>query len=435
MIIRRSLCFATWPQASAPSAATALSTRSSSTPSSAGLAKRRAITEKSGLIAPTTVLFSPTMRCNLTCEGCYAAEYAPEQDMERALLQKIVTQGNEMGIHLFTVLGGEPFLYRELLDFARANRDSYFLVFSNGTLLDQEKIAELAEIGNIAPMLSVEGSQALTDERRGPGTYERVMRVMDDLGRAGVPFGFSATVTRRNWDALISDEFVDPLVAKGAMVGWHFLYMPVGREPNVELMPTPLERDEFRKGILRLRQTKAYFPIDFWGDAPYVGGCIAGRHYMHINSEGWVEPCIFTHFATDNIKDKSLLEVFNSRFFRELRRRQPFNHNLLMPCMWLDNPECSREIISACGAQPTHEGADVMLTELRGELDAYSQEAERVLGPTWNCIQGDFRVRPPDPPFEGEGELIEVPSDDDATGIALDDPAESELVETGPRAT
>jgi MoaA/NifB/PqqE/SkfB family radical SAM enzyme len=394
-----------------------------------GSAKRRAATVRSGDCAPTTVLFSPTMRCNLTCEGCYAAEYSPDKDMDRGLLQKIVNEGNDMGVYMFTVLGGEPFLYPELLDFARANRDSYFLVFSNGTLLTEDKIAELAAVGNIAPMLSVEGSRELTDERRGPGVYERVMRAMDDLGKAGVPFGFSATVTRRNWDTLVSDEFVDPLVAKGAMVGWHFLYMPVGREPNIELMPTPEEREEFRKGISRLRHSKAYFPIDFWGDAPWVGGCIAGRHYLHINSDGWVEPCIFTHFATDNIRDTSLLEAFNSPFFQELRRRQPFNHNLLMPCMWLDNPGCSREIISSCGARPTHDGADVMLTDLQKELDAYSAEAARVFNPVWSCMRSEFAVRPSD---TTEAELAEVVSEGLDSEVA-DDAAARELIETGPR--
>ena len=395
-----------------------------------GLAKRLDAAEQTGIIAPTTILFSPTMRCNLTCEGCYAAEYSPDGGMERELLQKIVNEGNDMGVYTFTFLGGEPFLYPELLDFARANRDSYFLVFSNGTLLDEAKITELAAIGNIAPMLSVEGSQELTDERRGPGVYARVMRAMDDLGQAGVPFGYSATVTRRNWDTLISDEFVDPLIEKGAVVGWHFLYMPVGREPNVELMPTPQEREEFRQGIVRLRNTKPFFPIDFWGDAPWVGGCIAGRHYVHINSEGWVEPCIFTHFATDNIRDTTLLEAFNSPFFQELRRRQPFNHNLLMPCMWLDNPECSREIISACGAHPTHDGADVMLTDLQKELDAYSAEAARVFNPVWSCMRGQFALEPPDPP---EVELARLISDDQVSNAQEEAPAESELIEAGPR--
>ena len=165
-------------------------------------------------------------------------------------------------------------------------------------------------------------------------------------------FGYSATVTRHNWQMLLSDEFVDPLVARGAAISWHFLYMPVGGAPDVSLMPTPEQRNQFRLGIQRLRNTKAMFPVDFWGDAPWVGGCIAGKHYLHVNNEGWVEPCIFTHFATDNIADTSLAEAFNSPYFREIRARQPFNHNLLMPCMLIDNPHQSREIMAASRRPP-----------------------------------------------------------------------------------
>jgi len=358
-----------------------------------GVAKRKELTETTGMLAPTTLLMSPTMRCNLTCAGCYAGEYSPDQDLDRELLQRIVDEGNDMGVYLFTFLGGEPFLYPDLLGFARANRDSMFQIFTNGTLLTDEIIAELAKVGNVALMLSVDGTPELTDQRRGPGVHQKVMSVMDRLGQAGVMFGYSATVTRNNWQVLVSDEFVDPLVAKGAMIAWHFLYMPIGREPDVDMMPTPSDREQFRLGIHRLRATKPFFPVDFWGDAPWVGGCIAGKHYMHITSEGWVEPCIFTHFATDNIRDMSLLEAFNSPFFREIRSRQPFNQNLLMPCMWIDNPNCSREIMACTGAHPTHDGADSILTDLQDEMDAYSAEAGRVFNPIWSCLN---ETRPSD---------------------------------------
>lgn len=354
-----------------------------------GIDKRHDLERRTGRLAPTTLLISPTMRCNLSCEGCYAGEYEHQKDLERTLVQRIVNEGNEMGVYLFTFLGGEPFLYPELLDIAGENPHSYFQVFTNGTLLGNRVIQEMAETGNIIPMLSVEGAREDTDRRRGPGIYDTVMNAMDRLGEAGIPFGYSATVTKQNYRMLISDEFVDPLVAKGALIGWHFLYMPIGRDAGVEMMPTPEQREEFRQGLLRIRQTKAMFPVDFWGDAPYVGGCIAGKHYAHITSEGWVEPCIFTHFAVDNIHDMSLLDAFNSPYFREIRSRQPFNDNLLMPCMWIDNPRCSREIMAVTGARPTHDGADVMLTDLQEELDRYSAEVDRVNGPAWHCMQAN----------------------------------------------
>jgi len=351
-----------------------------------GSQKRQDFTRREGIPTPFTILVSPTMRCNLTCEGCYAAEYSPDSDMTTELLQSIVDQANDMGVYLFTILGGEPFVREDLFDFCGANPDAFFQIYTNGTLLDDDKIARMAKIGNVAPMLSIEGDEHMTDERRGRGVYRQIVETMDKLHDAGVLFGYSATVTKRNWRMLINDAFVDPLVTRGASIGWHFLYMPVGRDPDTSLMLTPAERNEFRKGIDRIRSTKAMFPIDFWGDAPWVKGCIAGKHYIHINNEGWVEPCIFAHFATDNIKDVSLKEAFGSPFFQEIRRRQPFNHNLLMPCMLIDNPHHSREIVAKTGAHPTHPGAEVMLTELRNDLDRYAAEVERVYEPVWSCM-------------------------------------------------
>ena len=268
-----------------------------------GSQKRQTFSQRRDMRTPFTVLVSPTMRCNLHCEGCYASEYSHQSDMSGQLFQRIVDEAAEMGVYLITVLGGEPFMRTDLLDVAAANPETYFQVFSNGTLVRPEQVARIAELGNVALMLSIEGDEATTDARRGPGTYRQLLDTMELLKEHGVLFGYSATVTRRNWQTLLSDAFVDPLVARGAAISWHFLYMPVGGAPDVSLMPTPEQRNQIRLGIQRIRNTKAMFPVDFWGDAPWVEGCIAGKHYVHINNEGWVEPCIFTHFATDNIAD------------------------------------------------------------------------------------------------------------------------------------
>ncbi len=242
------------------------------------------------------------------------------------------------------------------------------------------------------------------------------MEIMDHLGEAGVLFGYSCTVTRHTWKAIVSDAFVDPLIAKGALLAWHFLYMPVGRDPDTSMMLTAEERNQFRVDIHRIRDTKALFPVDFWGDAPWVNGCIAGKHYMHINSGGWVEPCIFTHFATDNIRDVSLLEAFNSDFFKEIRRRQPFNHNLLMPCMWIDNPTQAREIMAATGAQADASGrgrhdhrpagrAGHVRAVRRPPLQPHLELPERGEGGRGRQARQDGRDRPGDPARQDAGRL------------------------------
>jgi hypothetical protein len=161
--------------------------------------------------------------------------------------------------------------------------------------------------------------------------------------------------------------------------------MPVGRLPSVSEMPSPLQRLKLLRLGRVIRATKPLFIIDFWNDAPYVGGCIAGKHYVHITHKGDVEPCIFTHVAVDNIKNKSLKQILQSPFFKELRSKQPFNENLFRPCMWIDNPEVSRELFEKFKLYPTHPGADFIIKnkQARKKIDKYSQEVADLYADEW----------------------------------------------------
>jgi MoaA/NifB/PqqE/SkfB family radical SAM enzyme len=347
---------------------------------------RAAFTRRTGVHTPLVLLISPTMRCNLACEGCYAAQYSPAADMSRGLLQSVIDQANEIGIYIFTILGGEPFLREDLLDLGAANPDSFFQVFTNGTLLTDAHVERLAEIGNMAVVLSIEGDRQATDERRGDGVQDLIMDTMDRLGQAGVAFGYSATITRRNFRSVIDPEFCDVLISKGCIMGWNFLYMPVGRNPDMTLMLTAAERNEFRKGVVALRTSKPLAALDFWGDSPLVGGCIAAKWYAHVNNEGWVEPCIFAHFATHNVNECTLEEALTSGYFREIQKRQPFSENLLLPCMLIDNPQHAREIVALAGAKPTHPGAESILERLARAVDEYASEVRRVYTPVWSCM-------------------------------------------------
>lgn len=149
-------------------------------------------------------------------------------------------------------------------------------------------------------------------------------------------------------------------------------------------MPTPQQRIEKLKQVNRLRQEKPILLADFWCDGPLAGGCIAGgRCYLHINSNGDAEPCVFVNFAMDNVKEKPLIEILNSSLFRAIRSRQPFSPNLLRPCMIIDEPSVLREVVAEEGAHPTHPGAESIITELAPALDRYADEYARLADPVW----------------------------------------------------
>jgi MoaA/NifB/PqqE/SkfB family radical SAM enzyme len=210
------------------------------------------------------------------------------------------------------------------------------------------------------------------------------MKAMDLLREAKVLFGFSATLTRQNTEILSSNELIDFMIEKGCTLGWYFTYIPIGREPNLDLMQTPEQRAYQFERLTRLRATKPIFLADFWNDGPVVGGCISsGRKYFHVNANGDVEPCVFCHFATHNMRSSSLQDAINSSLFRSIRCQLPLYENLLRPCAIIDRPEVSRNAISEHNAYFTHEGAETIYQGLASEIDKYASSYGEVADSLW----------------------------------------------------
>lgn len=337
-----------------------------------------------GISSPTAILISPSMRCNLRCVGCYASEYDNEEDLTEDEVESIINQGEEIGSRVYVMLGGEPFVWQPLLDVAARHPQSVFLVFTNATMINDRVADRIVEVGNVCPTISIEGSRESTDARRGAGTYDRIMAVMDRLRERGILFAISCTATSKNIEEITSEEFADLMVEKGAFYGWYFLYMPVGRAPDLSLMPSAEQRLQLHRGVMHIRNTRPLLVADFWGDGTLTGGCLSGgRRYIHINNKGDVEPCIFAHFATDNIKDKPLLDCLCSDFFKDIRRMQPFGKNLLRPCPIIDHPAVMKRAVERNNAYPTHEGAESLLHELQPGLHAYAAAVREKLNPIW----------------------------------------------------
>jgi MoaA/NifB/PqqE/SkfB family radical SAM enzyme len=338
-----------------------------------------------GVHLPNFMVISPTMRCNLRCKGCYAAGYSKEDDMPSERIDRLIDEAKELGMYFFTFSGGECFVRPDLLELWKKHHDCFFQVYTNGTLLDDVTVGRLVKLGNVAPMVSVEGSREETDMRRGRGMYDRVMETFGRLSEAGLLFGFSATCTRSSADHIATDAFLEEMLDHGCKVGWFFQYIPTGDDPDLGYMATPTQRAALHKKVTEWRRKYPIFLGDFWNDGPFVDGCMAGgERYLHVISSGDVEPCVFVHFAVDNINDKSLLEVIQSPFFRDIRDRQPYDDdNLLCPCMVIDHPHVLREVVKTHGARATHPGSERILTELSRGLDDYSGSIHKLFDPLW----------------------------------------------------
>lgn len=349
-----------------------------------GQPKRIDFAQKYGISPPNLLVISPTMKCNLRCYGCYAWQYSKKNDLPYDVCNRVIEEANDIGLYFFVITGGEPFCWDKIYDFLERHNDSFFQIYTNGQMIDNKAAERLAELGNAVPCISVEGFEKETDERRGKDVWKKIMSAMDALRENGVLFGFSVTATRGNNELVVSDEFIDLFINKGAFIGWYFNYVPIGKEPNMELMPTPEQRDYRRSRIVEIRKTKKIIVADFWNDGPLVNGCMAGgKNYLHVNVNGDVEPCVFVHFAADNIKEKSLIDILTSDFFMAFRKRQPYTENHLRPCSIIDNPYILRDIVAETGAYPTHEGAETIISCLARPLDKYASDYKKIADKVW----------------------------------------------------
>jgi len=340
--------------------------------------------ERLGFRPPFIMILSPTLHCNLRCKGCYTLGYGMKPELPLEVVERLLSECEELGIYFVTILGGEPLVYPHLFTMLERHPSIFFQVYTNGTLKTPEKASRFTELGNIAVVISIEGGERETDSWRGEGVYRKIMRAFEYLHDARVITGTSATVTRQNVHTVSSLQFIDRMISLGTFAQMYFLYLPVNGQADFSLMVTPKQRDHLRRQVMRIRDTRPIFVLDFWNDGPYVDGCIAGaRRYFHVNAKGDVEPCVYTHIAMDNIKEKPLKVALNSPLFQHIRSCQPHNPNHLRPCMIIDNPRVMRDVIQKTGARFTHPGAEEIYTIHKDRMDTYAVEWGRMADRIW----------------------------------------------------
>ena len=93
---------------------------------------------------PWLILFDPTSACNMHCVGCWAGEYGHKNNLSFEDMDKIITQGKELGVYLYMLTGGEPLVRKtDILKLAEKHNDVQFAIYTNSTLIDEPFCKEI----------------------------------------------------------------------------------------------------------------------------------------------------------------------------------------------------------------------------------------------------------------------------------------------------
>lgn len=289
--------------------------------------KKRERYEAEGIHVPLFLISSITRNCNLFCKGCYARSNGicgTEKPQERLLTadewEHIFRDAAQMGVSFNLLAGGEPMIRKDILTCASKVKEMIFPIFTNGTLLDKEYVDFIADNPNLVPVISMEGFEQQTDERRGTGIYRKLTDAMALMKKKRVLYGVSVTITTANYDTVTSAAFLDELRNLGCRLVFYIEYVPVDKGTE-HLALTEQGKEQLERKLVELKGGyPGLFFFSFPGDEQYLGGCLAaGRAFFHINSNGNAEPCPFSPYSDRNLLEHSLEEVLQSPFFQKLR--------------------------------------------------------------------------------------------------------------------
>jgi MoaA/NifB/PqqE/SkfB family radical SAM enzyme len=289
-----------------------------------GLRKKLA---KQGVQVPPLLIISITNRCNLNCRGCYSKVLHNDtrEEFSAARFREILAEAVELGISTILLAGGEPLVRRDILDVASEFPQIIFPIFTNAMLMDADYIDFFKQHPHMIPVVSLEGREVQTDERRGDGVYANFLKICSGLKEKKLFWGISFTLTSESNKLLLSQEYLGEYLGMGCRLFFFVEYVPI--DPSSKhLVLTPLQKARVQPTVDMLMDKLPGLFIAFPGDEEQYGGCLAaGRGFMHINPSGMVEPCPFAPFSDVDIRFSSLREALDSKLMARIRAK----HHLL----------------------------------------------------------------------------------------------------------
>src|SRR6516165_12679809 len=156
---------------------------------------------KEGQVFPPFLYVSIINSCNLRCQGCWVDVAAKQEIIQPESFHKLVREAKAMGNVFFGIVGGEPFMHSDLLDMLAAHPDCYFQIFTNGQFITDERARRMRQLGNVTPLISVEGNEIVSDERRGrSGVFSKTMQGVENCLRNKVFTGVCTSLCQTNFD-------------------------------------------------------------------------------------------------------------------------------------------------------------------------------------------------------------------------------------------
>lgn len=261
-----------------------------------------------------SVVLEITKHCNQKCRHCYSWAQRKKR-MPGSTIDRILKFVRVNYKHVF-ITGGEPTLDRRIFTIAKQNPDIMFFMFTNGSTIKRQFAFKLTLIGNLIPVLSIDGDSAKRhDYFRGKGSWQKLMRAIKVLNSLHLPWGYLSMVTNLNARQVLSRKFVKAMKKRGAIMARYLEYIPVGPNAKAKLVPSGATYY-----LMEKRKQAIIKNCEIYMQETAQRKCLG---LVFFDVDGNIKCCPFFHYSKHNISRGNIAEAIRDSISDWSKARYP----------------------------------------------------------------------------------------------------------------
>jgi len=279
-----------------------------------------------GIPLPVIVNFAVTSKCICDCVHCSFSAREKKNELALDELADCIKQVQDMGTSIIGITGGEPLLRDDLEEIINSiGEKSMSLLFTTGFNLTQERVKALKKAGLDIPVISLDHYiPEIHDKRRKKtGMFDTALKAIklfqDEGFYTAVSFVPGRDMLDNKNDFFKTIDFFKNLRINDMRLTSPILSGKLTDKPEEKLSKENIKTIfKAQKSCVKKKGYPGVFAYDYFENQKFYG-CCAGYNYMFIDSSGNICPCDFTMISLGNIREKSIVNIWEemNKYFKK----------------------------------------------------------------------------------------------------------------------
>jgi len=263
-----------------------------------------------------------TGRCHCSCWHCYRIKHC-NVDLGFEQIKGFIEQCNELGVSTLGITGGEPMLRNDILDIIKCIPDGMEgQLYTTGHKINDEFCKQIKNTNLSRVIVSLDhfDENVVVKTKNNPRAYKETLEAIDCLTRNEIYTTVTVCILPEFTYEEINKyfDFVSNLGIQEVRV---VLPIPQGKLEGQEVKNTYFGAKKLVKDIKKKNLDNPNYPniilfCEFESGSYF--GCSAGAHYVSVNNDGNITPCVAVPLSFGNIYEEPLNIIYErmKKFFQ-----------------------------------------------------------------------------------------------------------------------